>query len=49
MQRCETTGDAGEHPVKAGAAGLPGEVCLDAGNGNRFREYWLYSLEVLKL
>lgn len=36
MQRCDTTGDAGEHPVKGGTAGLPGEVCLDAGNGHGF-------------
>lgn len=30
VQRCDTTGDAGEHPVKGGASRLPGEVCLDA-------------------
>lgn len=46
MQRCETTGGAGEHP---GKAGLPGEACLDSGNDHGFREYRLYPLQVLKL
>lgn len=46
VQRCESPGGAGEQPVKAGAAGLPGELCLATGNGHGLREYQLHSLQV---